>query len=60
LGLLFGFSQQLRGAHFLSHDLWTLAICWGTALGLFLWFRRHPLEARTVTVPAGASAEAVR
>lgn len=28
LGLLFGLGQQLRGAHFLSHDLWTLMICW--------------------------------
>lgn len=26
-GLLFGFSQQLRGAHFLSHDVTTLFIC---------------------------------
>ena len=36
-GLLFGFSQQLRGAHFLSHDLWTLGICWAIASGLFHW-----------------------
>lgn len=35
LGALFGFSQQLRGAHFLSHDLWTAAICWLTALGVY-------------------------
>jgi membrane-associated PAP2 superfamily phosphatase len=28
MGLLYGFTQQLRGAHFLSHDLWTLGICW--------------------------------
>lgn len=28
LGLLFGATQQLRGAHFLSHDLWTLMLCW--------------------------------
>ncbi|MFD0740211.1 phosphatase PAP2 family protein [Lysobacter koreensis] len=34
LGVLFGFSQQLRGAHFLSHDLWTAAISWLTALGV--------------------------
>lgn len=32
LGLTFGITQQLRGAHFVSHDLWTLAICWFTAL----------------------------
>lgn len=35
-GLLFGLSQQLRGAHFLSHDLWTLATCWGVSLALYL------------------------
>lgn len=34
-GLVFGLSQQLRGAHFLSHDLWTLAICWTVAALLF-------------------------
>jgi membrane-associated PAP2 superfamily phosphatase len=36
LGLLFGFAQQLRGAHFLSHDLWTLGIAWSAALTLYL------------------------
>ena len=34
LGLLFGIAQQLRGAHFLSHDLWTLMLCWLVALSL--------------------------
>jgi len=28
LGLLFGITQQLRGAHLLSHDLWSLTLCW--------------------------------
>lgn len=28
LGIVFGISQQLRGAHFLSHDLWSFGICW--------------------------------
>ena len=28
LGLTFGLTQQLRGAHFLSHDLWSAMICW--------------------------------
>jgi len=37
LGLLFGLAQQLRGAHFLSHDLWTLAICWFSSLVLYRW-----------------------
>jgi len=35
LGLLFGLSQQLRGAHFLSHDVWSATICWLTALGVY-------------------------
>jgi len=27
-GIVFGMTQQLRGAHFLSHDVTTAAICW--------------------------------
>lgn len=38
MGLVFGVAQQLRGAHFLSHDAWTAAICWFVALGLYLAF----------------------
>lgn len=52
VGLLFGFAQQLRGAHFLSHDLWTLAVCWSIALLLYAWLlvpRRAPV-ARSQTV----------
>ncbi len=41
-GLVFGVAQQLRGAHFLSHDLWTLAICWVVALALFRMFWPKP------------------
>ena len=37
LGLCFGIAQQIRGAHFLSHDLWTLAICWYTPLIIFYY-----------------------
>jgi len=36
LGILFGFAQQIRGAHFLSHDLFSLGICWLCAA---LWSR---------------------
>lgn len=28
IGLLLGIDQQVRGAHLLSHDLFTVAICW--------------------------------
>lgn len=37
LGLIFGITQQLRGAHFLSHDLWAVAVCWFNSLGWY-WF----------------------
>jgi len=40
LGLVFGIDQQLRGAHFLSHDLFTAMICWAVALGLSRWMLR--------------------
>jgi membrane-associated PAP2 superfamily phosphatase len=39
LGLLFGLAQQWRGAHFLSHDLATLAIAWCVSTGLFVALR---------------------
>ena len=35
-GLLFGVSQQLRGAHFLSHDVGSLAVGWTVAVLLYL------------------------
>ena len=27
LGFVFGFGQQLRGAHFISHDIWSMLVC---------------------------------
>jgi len=35
LGLIFGVTQQMRGAHMLSHDLFTLAICWASCLAWY-------------------------
>ena len=32
--MMFGIAQQLRGAHFLSHDLWALMLCWLVALAM--------------------------
>lgn len=34
VGLFAGVSQQLRGAHFLSHMLWTAWLCWTIAAAL--------------------------
>jgi membrane-associated PAP2 superfamily phosphatase len=39
VGWTFALGQQARGAHFLSHDLWSLSLCWFGAIGLFLLFR---------------------
>jgi membrane-associated PAP2 superfamily phosphatase len=41
IGLIFGITQQIRGAHFLSHDVWTLAVCWFWSAGLYLIFFRR-------------------
>ncbi len=42
LGFLFAFGQWARGAHFVSHDLWSAFLCWAMVLGLY-WgpFRSH-------------------
>lgn len=47
-GVWIGLTQQLRGAHFLSHTLWTLWICWSLSAAL-AW-----LAARLRTVKAAA------
>ncbi|MBK8284582.1 MAG: hypothetical protein IPK97_06660 [Ahniella sp.] len=39
LGGIFGISQQLRGAHFASHDVATLLTCWLTAVTLHFALR---------------------
>jgi membrane-associated PAP2 superfamily phosphatase len=43
LGAVFAVAQELRGAHFLSHDLTSLMICWTIALAAHLAFNadRH-------------------
>lgn len=54
-GAVLGFGQQLRGAHFASHDLWTLVACWLVALsGYLLFFRSRwkPTAEGTWTAPA--------
>lgn len=51
LGLLFGIVQQVRGAHFISHDLWTAAICWASAVGGFLYFQRSSRARPAADIP---------
>lgn len=39
-GLLLGLAQQARGAHFMSHTLWSAWVCWCTAWSVDLLARR--------------------
>ena len=56
-GLVFAFGQWARGAHFLSHDVWSAFICWYVALGLYaLVFRGRLWGSATASgVPAAAA-----
>ena len=62
MGLAFGIDQQLRGAHFLSHDMSTLMICWSCSaiLGWLMLRKVSPqpesVNARTSEVVRQASA----
>ncbi|MEF7615818.1 phosphatase PAP2 family protein [Aquincola sp. MAHUQ-54] len=40
-GFVFGAAQQARGAHFMSHTLWTAWLCWSVALAIDLAVRRR-------------------
>lgn len=41
LGSIFGLGQQIRGAHFPSHDMFSLAICWYASIFLYYLFFRE-------------------
>jgi membrane-associated PAP2 superfamily phosphatase len=43
-GLIFGIDQEIRGAHFFSHDIFALAICWFSSLALFMVFFRKQFK----------------
>jgi membrane-associated PAP2 superfamily phosphatase len=42
-GLIFGISQQSRGAHFVSHDVWSAFIVWTVALSTYVGLFRARL-----------------
>jgi membrane-associated PAP2 superfamily phosphatase len=53
-GITLGLAQQLRGAHFMSHDAATLIVCWLLSLGLHAL--THGYLQRPSARPAGARA----
>ncbi len=58
-GTIFGVTQQLRGAHFLSHDIWSLGICWLFCCILFLLFFKqfilNPLNSKACAYESSAT-----
>lgn len=46
LGLIFGVAQQARGAHFVSHDLWSAFLAWIISLTLYVFVFRARLYRR--------------
>ncbi|HET7795582.1 MAG TPA: phosphatase PAP2 family protein [Rhizobacter sp.] len=52
VGFGLGLAQQVRGAHFMSHTLWTGWLCWSLALGLeLLLWRLSPDRVRPELPP---------
>lgn len=51
LGAVFSLGRMLQGAHFLSHNVWTLLFDWLICLGCYRWllYRPHVVEAKTMT-----------
>ncbi|MBY0463918.1 MAG: phosphatase PAP2 family protein [Burkholderiales bacterium] len=54
MGLLLGWAQQVRGAHFFSHTLWTAWLCWAVAVTLHTLTWRPADTARPCS-PEGTS-----
>lgn len=53
MGLVFGFAQQSRGAHFISHDVWSAMIVWTVALSLYTFaFKARLWESNEVSAAA--------
>jgi membrane-associated PAP2 superfamily phosphatase len=46
-GLVFGLAQQIRGAHYMSHTLWTAWLCWTVAAGIDAAVSRLMARSRT-------------
>ena len=60
VGFIFGLAQQVRGAHYMSHTLWTAWLCWSTAAVLDAvvsgWMRFVQSRRNRLRAPAPAPA----
>lgn len=50
-GATIGMAQQVRGAHYLSHTLWTAWFCWVVTLACYALFERGPWRRSGITAP---------
>ncbi len=51
-GLLLGVAQQMRGAHYMSHTLWTAWICWTAGFAIdACMHRRSAVRGRPAGLP---------
>lgn len=55
-GGIFGVAQMARGAHFLSHTLWTAGICWFVVYGLDALMMRRSVSRHAARAADGRSA----
>ena len=53
-GLVLGLAQQVRGAHYMSHTLWTAWICWTVGFAIELVFARFNPQPLKPAEPAHA------
>jgi membrane-associated PAP2 superfamily phosphatase len=52
-GVIFGISQQSRGAHFVSHDVWSAFIVWTVSLSTYVGLFRARLWRATADLATG-------
>ena len=55
VGVTFSLAQQSRGAHLLSHDLWSGFIAWAMCFTLYRYAWRSDLSSRPIVSPADPS-----
>jgi membrane-associated PAP2 superfamily phosphatase len=53
-GLVFGIDQDIRGAHMLSHDLFSFAICWSVCMAWSMMFFRQEIMSRVAYADSAA------
>jgi membrane-associated PAP2 superfamily phosphatase len=56
VGLVFGWAQLARGAHFPSHTMWSAWLCWSTGAVAARWLAAAPVAMPSAVTPAALPA----